>query len=122
MRRILVISIFLSLAAGVFALPGRASGPRLIGPWGPAGFFWMGADPASIALNSEIAAILDQNAQAQLGTMTVGDVEKLAGQIAIAIQKEEYVRQIDIRGRMIPSNRPTSPFVNTQVDNSGTAP
>lgn len=81
MRRIIVASIFLSLAAGVFALP---------------------RDGSAAALNAEITGILDQNAATQIGTMTVGDMEKLAGQISIAIQKEEYVRRTAAASFLLP--------------------
>jgi hypothetical protein len=83
MRRFLAGSVFILLAAGAFALPGAMA------HGGP----WMG-DPSAKALNAEITAILDQNAQTQLGTMTIGDLEKLEGQISIAIQKEEYINAV----------------------------
>jgi hypothetical protein len=89
MRRILVASIFLSLAAGVFALPG-----------GP-GSIW-GGDPGEAALDAEIAAILAQDAGTQIATMTIGEMEKLAGQISVAIQKQGYVRQAGIASMMMP--------------------
>jgi hypothetical protein len=89
MRRVMVACIFLSLAAGAFALPG---GPGFMGP----------GDASSAALNSEITGILDQQAATQIGTMTVGDMEKLAGQISIAIQKEQYVRRAGMASMMLP--------------------
>jgi hypothetical protein len=79
MRKIILGSIFLLLAAAAFARPESAA-----------------------ALNSEVTAILDQNAQTQIGTMTIGDMEKLAGQISIAIQKEEYVRRAGMASMMLP--------------------
>jgi hypothetical protein len=89
MRRVLVVSMLLSLATGAFALP--------FGPWsrGP----WMGTDPT---LNAEVASILDQNAQAQLGTMTVQDLTKIAGEISIAMQKDQYIRSAGMASMILP--------------------
>ncbi len=82
MRRFLAGSVFILLAAGAFA----QAGPMMHGGWAGWG------DRSSAALNAEIASILDQNAQTQIGTMTIADWEKLEGQISVAIQKEEYVQ------------------------------
>lgn len=84
--------MLLSLAAGAFALPGEPCGR---GPW-------VGTDPDRKELNSEITSILDQNAQTQLGTMTVADLEKLAGEISIAIQKDQYVRDAGRASMILP--------------------
>ena len=79
MRTAVLVSLFAAIGAAVFAAPGMGPG--------------LGGDRESRVLNSEITAILDQNAQTTLGSMTVGDLEKLEGQISVAIQKEEYVRR-----------------------------
>jgi hypothetical protein len=81
MRRVVVAFTFLLIAAGAFALP---------------------RDGTAAAINADITAILDQNAATQIGTMTIGDMEKLAGQISIAIQKEEYVRRAGAASFMPP--------------------
>ncbi len=85
MRRALFVSVFGLIAAGVFAFPG-GTGPGL----------------DARALNAEIAAILDQSGQSQLGTMTVAELQRIAGQISIAIQKEEYVRRAGAASMMLP--------------------
>ena len=82
MRKVYAGFIFALAAAGAFA----QAGPMMPGGWVG------GGDRSSAALNAEIASILDQNAPAQLGTMTIADLQKLQGQISIAIQKEEYVQ------------------------------
>ncbi len=83
MRKTVTGFLFVLAAAGAFALPGG------MGP----GERWTGSS-SDKALNAEITAILDQNAQTQIGSMTIGDLEKLQGQISIAIQKEQYVQSV----------------------------
>jgi len=85
MRRVFAVSVFLSLAAALFALPG---GPRGHGPG------WMGMGDAQVTadLNAEVSSILDAYSATQIGSMTVADLEKLEGQLSVAIQKEAYVR------------------------------
>jgi len=90
MRHAAVVSMFILVAAGAVAAPGPRDGPG------------QGLDRDSRALNNEIAAILDQSSQAQLGTMTVGDLVRLQGQISIAIQKEEYIRNVRTASFFLP--------------------
>jgi hypothetical protein len=53
-------------------------------------------------LAAEISGILDRNASAQLATMTVGDVEKLMGEISIAGQKAAYVQHARMASFLLP--------------------
>ena len=75
MRTIISVAMLGLLAASAFALPGMHD---------------QGRDAQ--ALNAEITAILDQQGQTQIGTMTVADMEKIAGEVSIAIQKDAYMR------------------------------
>ncbi len=97
MRRVFAVSLFLSLAAALFALPG-GPGPRGHGP----GWMWMGDDKASADLNAEVSSILDPYSATQIGSMTVGDLEKLKGQVSIALQKEAYVRKAAMASFALP--------------------
>jgi len=80
MRSVFAVSLFLSLAAGLFALP---AGPT--------------AD-----LNAAVSSILDPYSATQIGSMTVGDLEKLEGQLSVAIQKEAYVRRAAMASFRLP--------------------
>jgi TM2 domain-containing membrane protein YozV len=59
-------------------------------------------DSPSAALNEEITAIIDQNAATPLGTMTIADFEKIAGQVSVAIQKRQYVARARAASLMLP--------------------
>lgn len=75
MRKMIAISIMGLLAVSAFALPGMHGRGR-----------------DAEALNAQITAILDQYGQEQIGTMTVAEMEKIAGEVSIAIQKDAYIR------------------------------
>jgi hypothetical protein len=93
MRKALFLIVFLSLAMGAFA---QNSGPM--------GFMGhMGRKDATTAdLEKEIDAILNQKSGVQLGVMTVGDWEDMAGRISIAVQKAQYIRQAKMASMMMP--------------------
>ena len=82
MQRIALTVVLVLAAAGAFALPGRLL--------------------ADDELNAEITAILGQKADTQLGTMTVGDLEALAGQVSISVQKEQYIRHATVASLVLP--------------------
>jgi len=84
MRTILAVSILGLVAAGAFALP-----------WGP------GAGRDAQALNAEITAILAENSQ-PVGTMTLADLQKVAGEVSIAIQKDAYIRHARVASWVLP--------------------
>ncbi len=85
MRKMIIISIMGLLAASAFALPGMHGRSR-----------------DAQALNAQITAILDQYGRQQIGTMTVADMEKIAGEVSIAIQKDAYVRSARTASWFIP--------------------
>lgn len=72
MRRLFIAIAFLSLSAAAFAQSMRGKN--------------------TAELRDELNAIVDKSAAEQLGTMTVGDVEKILGDISIAYQKAVYVQ------------------------------
>jgi hypothetical protein len=53
-------------------------------------------------VQNEITAIEKEMGTASLGTLTVADMEKIAGRISIAIQKEDYVRRSAIESMIFP--------------------
>jgi hypothetical protein len=69
-----------------------AAGGLFAGPWsrGPS------------ELEKEAAAILAQRSSDQLGTMTVGDVEKILGELSVARQKSAYVHRASMASFMMP--------------------
>ncbi len=94
MRRILFFTVFLSLSMGAFAIPG--------GPFGHMGPFMDKNDPITADLNKEIEAIFDQNSETRLGDMTVSDLEKITGQVSIAVQKSWYVHRAKMASKALP--------------------
>ncbi len=94
MRRILFAAVLLSLSMGAFAIPG--------GPFGHMGSFMDKNDPITADLNKEIEAIFDQNSETRLGDMTVRDLEKITGQVSIAVQKSWYVRRAKTASKALP--------------------
>jgi hypothetical protein len=58
--------------------------------------------PRQSELEKEIAQILAQNSSEQLGTMTVADLEKLAGEVSVAVQKAHYVQRVRMASFMMP--------------------
>jgi hypothetical protein len=81
MKRTLVILLGLAVAAGAFAAP------------------WQ---PRQSELQKELAQILAQSSSEQLGTMTIADVEKLAGEVSVAVQKAHYVQRARMASFMLP--------------------
>jgi hypothetical protein len=81
-KNFLFVAILLASAAGAFAAPRLAA--------------------VNDDLGSQIAAILAQKADTQLGTMTVGELQELAGQISIAEQKAQYVRAAGMASMVLP--------------------
>jgi len=75
MRIVIAVSVLSLVAAAAFAMPAG---------------YGQGRDARE--LSAEISSILEQNGQQQLGTMTLGDLEKIAGEASISIQKEAYIR------------------------------
>jgi hypothetical protein len=59
------------------------------------------AIPASV-LSQELSAALQDMSSAQLGTLTVADLEQIAGRISIAVQKIHYVRKVRVASFMFP--------------------
>jgi hypothetical protein len=53
-------------------------------------------------LNDEVTAILDRNASTTLGTMSLGDAEKIAGEISVAYQKYDYIESSRAASFMLP--------------------
>jgi TM2 domain-containing membrane protein YozV len=81
MRKLLIPSMLLLAAAAAFAqMPGSS--------------------PAD--LKDEITAILEQNAATQIGSITIGDMEGIVGQISIAVQKAQYVQRARAASFMLP--------------------
>ncbi len=94
MRKILFAAVLLSLSMGAFAIPG--------GPFGHMGSFMDKNDPITADLNKEIEAIFDQNSETRFGDMTVSDLEKITGQVSIAVQKSWYVRRAKMASKALP--------------------
>ncbi|MGA2479063.1 MAG: hypothetical protein ABSG63_09985 [Spirochaetia bacterium] len=53
-------------------------------------------------LTQELSAALQDMSTAQLGTLTVADLEQIAGRISIAVQKIHYVRKVRNASFMFP--------------------
>jgi hypothetical protein len=81
MKRWLVVILGILIATGAFAAPRASDGSEL---------------------RDEIESILAAKAAVPIGTLTVGDLEKLAGQISVAVQKSAYVRRAGIASFMVP--------------------
>jgi hypothetical protein len=64
----------------------------------------LGADPKDKYpfVQNEIAAIEKDMGSTVVGTLTVKDMENIAGRISIAIQKEDYVRKSAIASMILP--------------------
>jgi hypothetical protein len=94
MRRIMFSVVLGFLSMGAFAQHG--------GPFRHMGPVLDGNDPFATELNKEITAILEKDGDTRLGDMTVGDMEKMAGEISIAVQKTWYVRRAKTASRVLP--------------------
>jgi hypothetical protein len=53
-------------------------------------------------MNDEITAIIDQNASTQLAAMTIGDLERIAGELSIVHQKYAYIEGARIASFVMP--------------------
>jgi hypothetical protein len=53
-------------------------------------------------VQNEISAIEKEMGGTSMGTLTVADMEKIAGRISVAIQKEEYVRRSAMESMILP--------------------
>ncbi|MGA2975535.1 MAG: hypothetical protein ABSF77_09525 [Spirochaetia bacterium] len=57
---------------------------------------------APISVQQELRAALQELSAAQLGTLTVGDLEKVAERVSIATQKIQYVQKARMASFMLP--------------------
>jgi hypothetical protein len=57
---------------------------------------------SSSSLSTELSAALQDMSSAQLGTLTVGDLEQIAGRVSIAMQKIHYVQKVRTASLMFP--------------------
>ena len=53
-------------------------------------------------VQAEISAALGELSSTQIGTLTVGDIEKLAGRIAVAARSTQYVQRARMASLMMP--------------------
>jgi hypothetical protein len=58
--------------------------------------------PERFGFDQELTAALQDMSGTPLGTLTVGDLEKLAGRVSIVVQKIEYVRKVRRASFMFP--------------------
>jgi hypothetical protein len=58
--------------------------------------------PERFGFDQELNAALQDMSGTPLGTLTVGDLEKLAGRVSIVVQKIEYVRKVRQASFMLP--------------------
>jgi hypothetical protein len=56
----------------------------------------------SSGLSQELSAALQDMSSAQLGTLTVGDLQLIAGRISVAVQKIHYVNKVRMASFMFP--------------------
>jgi len=92
MHRTLIALIALAAAAGMAAGAWAQAGPS------PA----PSAPTAPSAFTAEVQAALQEMSSEQLGTLTVGDLQKLAGRISIAEQEAAYVQRARTASRFLP--------------------
>jgi len=64
--------------------------------------FAQGSAPDASGFGQELNAALQDMSGTQLGTMTVADLEKLAGRVSIAVQKVQYVRKVGRASFLLP--------------------
>jgi hypothetical protein len=58
--------------------------------------------PDPLEFQQELSAALQDISGTQLGTLTVGDLEKIAGRISIAVQKIQYVQKVRRASFLLP--------------------
>ena len=60
--------------------------------------------PDRFGFDQELNAALQDMSGTQLGTMTVGDLEKLAGRVSIVVQKIQYVQKVRRASFLLPGS------------------
>ncbi len=88
--------------AAVLGLFSMVAFARHGGPFGHMGPAFDGNNPFALELNKEITAILEKNGDTRLGDVIVGDMERMAGEISIAVQKEWYIRRAKTASNALP--------------------
>lgn len=58
--------------------------------------------PEQFGFDQELTAALQDMSGAQLGTLTVGDLEKLAGRVSVVVQKIQYVQKVRRASFLLP--------------------